>query len=391
MRSYSLDSVSARDRLQARNEPYWQRLDGGAFLGYRRGTDAAGTWSVKFRDPDTLERSQRSLGTFGNLPPSERYSAAKKAAEVWLKHMGRGGKAEATSVEDACRAYVEHLRGSGRGSAADDADARFRRWVYGSKFGRIELQKLKPGQVDEWRKSLAVTPAIPQNKSQKPSRPRASSTLNRDMNTLRAALNCALEDGYATDDSAWRNKLRPIANADGRRDVYLDLADRRKLIAHAQADVALFIRALSLLPLRPGAVAALTVRDYLGGLNSLRIGKDKAGADRRIPLPPTTAAFLAEQCKNKPPTAPILTRADGVAWNKDSWKHPLKAAVKAAAHSNEVSAYALRHSTITDLIVNGLDTLTVSQLAGTSLLMIEKHYGHLRHEHAAAALAKLAV
>jgi hypothetical protein len=35
--------------------------------------------------------------------------------------------------------------------------------------------------------------------------------------------------------------------------------------------------------------------------------------------------------------------------------------------------------------------MTVAQLAGTSLLMIEKNYGHLLREHAKAALGKLAL
>jgi hypothetical protein len=56
------------------------------------------------------------------------------------------------------------------------------------------------------------------------------------------------------------------------------------------------------------------------------------------------------------------------------------------------TAYALRHSTITDLIVlHRLDTMTVAQISGTSLPMIEKHYGHLLHDHAANALAGLAL
>jgi len=39
------------------------------------------------------------------------------------------------------------------------------------------------------------------------------------------------------------------------------------------------------------------------------------GQDRKITLPPATAAFFAEQCKGKLPTAPLLARADGSAWN----------------------------------------------------------------------------
>ena len=46
---------------------------------------------------------------------------------------------------------------------------------------------------------------------------------------------------------------------------------------------------------------------------------------------------------------------------------------------------------ITDLVVNGLDLLTVAQISGTSVAMIEKHYGHLQADRAAAALAMLAL
>lgn len=51
--------------------------------------------------------------------------------------------------------------------------------------------------------------------------------------------------------------------------------------------------------------------------------------------------------------------------------------------------YAIRHSTITDLVISGRDLLTVAQISGISVAMIEKHYGHLRQEHVAAALAHL--
>ena len=53
-------------------------------------------------------------------------------------------------------------------------------------------------------------------------------------------------------------------------------------------------------------------------------------------------------------------------------------------------AYTLRHSTITDLIVSGADPLTVSKIAGTSMAMIDKTYGHLVREHARDALQVLA-
>jgi integrase len=161
------------------------------------------------------------------------------------------------------------------------------------------------------------------------------------------------------------------------------------VLRHAPEDLANLLRGLSLVPLRPGALAALTVASYDKRLKTLTIGKDKAGKDRKIALPDATADFFAALCKDKLPGAPLFSRANGKAWDKDAWKDRVKDAVSAAKLPEGVTSYAIRHSVITDLIHSGLDTLTVAQLSGTSVLMIEKHYGHLTRDHARDALARL--
>lgn len=388
-----IDTVDARGRLKPRTEPYWTRISAGCQLGFRKMTPASvGTWVAKFRDADDNRREKRSLGDFEHLPASQRYDAAKAEAEKFFQHLSKGGTAGKVTIEDACGTYVKHLRALGRGKTADDVERRFAQYVNATPFGKVELQRLKPRDVDAWRQRLAGTKATPQDKTKDATRSRSQSTLNRDMTPVRAALNLALEDGHATTDAAWKTKLRPIKDADRRRDVYLDAGQRLALIDKAPADLAALLRALSLVPLRPGAMAALTVAHFDRRLDTLTIGTDKAGADRKITLPPTTAGFFAEQAKGKTPAAPLLSRADGAAWNKDSWKGPVREAVTAAELPGNVTAYALRHSVITDLVaLHKLDTLTVAQLSGTSLLMIEKNYGHLLREHAAKALAALAL
>lgn len=394
MGTINLAKVEARSKLPPRRDPYWQRVEAGCFVGFRRMTaDAPGTWLARRRDPDTGRQAQQPLGEFADLPAGARFDAASKAAQHWFKHLDKGGRTEPLTVKQACANYVEHLTASGKAQAAHDTKKRFARWVDDRKIGSIALQRLKPSDVDVWRKGLAATAAIPQDKkSEAPRRPRSPSTLNRDMTSLRAALNLALEDGHVTTDAAWKTKLRPIKDADGRRDVYLDLEQRRALIGKASPDLAALLRALSMLPLRPGAMASLVAGNFDKRLSTLTIGKDKQGQDRKIKLPPETAKFFEEHSKGKLPAAPLLARADGSAWNKDSWKYPIKDAVVAAELPSNVTAYALRHSTITDLIaLHKLDTLTVTYLSGTSLQMIEKHYGHLLRDHAAKALALLTV
>lgn len=390
----TISTVAARDRLKARREPYWTRISAGCQLGFRKmSATTQGTWVAKYRDATTGRRDKRSLGDFGELTPSQRYDAAKRAAETWFAHLGRGGTAEAVTVKAACENYVKHVRDARGDRPADDLDMRFRRWVYDDPLARVDLGKLTKAKVEAWRKSLAKTPVVVnRDKRAEPvTRPRAASSVNRDISALRAALNHARDAGHVTTDMAWRVALRPAKNADGRRDIYLDLAQRKAMVAKAPADLALLLRGLSLVPLRPGALAALTAGNFDKRLGVLTIGKDKAGKDRRIKLPESTAAFFSEQAKDKLPTAPLFLQTRGKAWNKDDWKGPIKVAAAGAELAPATTAYALRHSVITDLVTGGLDLLTVAQLSGTSVAMIERHYGHLRADRAAAALAALAV
>lgn len=265
--------------------------------------------------------------------------------------------------------------------------------MYQDALAKVAVAKLTKEQVRRWRQKLEAAPAlVTRSKSGTPRfRPRSPASVNRDMTALRAALNEALDHGEALNDQAWRMVLRPIENAGKRRNIYLDRNERRALLKALPEDVERFARGLSLLPLRPGAIAALKVADFDSRRSELSVGKDKSGNDRRILLPPETAAYFKDQAKGKTPAAPIFARADGSPWNRDSWKGPIKGAVLAAKLPPASTAYTLRHSTITDLVTSGLDLLTVAQVSGTSVAMIEKHYGHLQRQRAADALAGLAL
>ena len=108
-------------------------------------------------------------------------------------------------------------------------------------------------------------------------------------------------------------------------------------------------------------------------------------------MPQLIADFFEAQVKDKLPAASIFARVGGEVWNKDAWKHPIKDAVEASDLPRAASAYTLRHSVITDLIRSRLPILTVAQLSGTSVAMIEKHYGHLVRDDAEEALASIAI
>lgn len=380
-----LSTVRNQDRLKARREPYWHKLANGRFLGYRPSTThAGGAWIARAYDADAQRQRYHALGDFGELPKHERFDAARKAARGWLDHVMGGGSTKPITVKQACARYAANK---------PEAAARFVRQVYSDPIARVPLLKLTAKQVKAWRDRLETRPAVVAKRKggDCTTRPRAPATVNRDMTSLRAALNAALAQGDLLNDHAWRSALKPIKHADRSRNVYLDRDQRRALIENLPADCAAFARGLCALPLRLGALAGSTVRDFDSRTATLKIGVDKAGKDRRILLPAVTVALVKTQARGKLPAAPLFARADGSAWNRYAWRGPIKAAVRAVGLPEDVSAYALRHSTITDLIAAGVPTLTVAQLSGTSVAMIERHYGHLRQKQAQAALAELAL
>ncbi len=386
-----IDTVASREKLKPRRGPYWHRVTKGCYVGYRKmTTGGGGSWLARARDEAAgVQQLYKPLGEFLELADHLRFDAAAKAAHVWFDHLGRGGTARAATVSDACTRYVRHLKATKSERAATDAEARFKNYVLNHpKLAASELPKLTPAQLEAWRKSLRE---LPTRSGARRGERRSNSTLNRDMTCFRAALNLAYLDGLLTTDFAWRSKLRPIKNADQRRELYLDRAQRLKFIETAPADLAAFLRGLCQLPLRPGALAKLKAGDFDRRLKVLKIGQDKSGKDRRIMLPDVTADFFETASKDKLPTAPLLSRANGTTWNKDAWKWPIRATVETAKLPDGTTAYTLRHSVISDLVHDGLDLLTVAQISGTSVVMIERHYGHLRSEVAAVALARLAL
>jgi integrase len=385
-----LSRIGEREKLRpkAGDEPHWQRLRKGCYLGYRPSRKrAGGTWHARVYDPETNKNIRKALGAYGALKGHDVFKQAKADAEAWADAVESGGERprDMVTVKDACEAYLKERPSS-------IAEGVFRRHVYDDPIAKVKLDKLRRHHLREWRKRLEAAPAlVSRNKAGiRRTKERSKSTVNRDMVPLRAALMQVLQTGTPNTDAAWQEALRAFKGADKRRDLYLDQAERIKLVDASSEEARPFLKALSLLPLRPGALAGLKVRDFDKRTRALIVGKDKSKAARQLTMPQINADFFVTQTKDKLPAAPIFARMSGAEWNKDTWNRPIKAAAAAAGLPSAVSAYTLRHSVITDLIRVHLPILTVAQISGTSVAMIEKHYGHLARDDTEEALASIA-
>lgn len=373
-----LDRVDVRAKLELRRDPYWQRLSEGRYVGFRRMTRGTpGTWLARFYDGERY--TYETLGDFANLAENERYDAAKKAAEAWFLHLDAGGSTTPSSVKAACEAYVDKLKSERSDAAALDAKWRFERLIYKDPIAGVQLTKLTPRHVADWKKRVLA------NGGERIS-------FDRDASAIRAALNLALRRREVASNHAWAVELKPlIKNGEkARRTLYLDRAARSKLIEKAAPELRPFLTTLCMLPMRPGDPAKLRVEHLDEKHSALHVPTGKTIA-REVPLPRAAVEHFKACAADKLPTAWLIARADGSQWTKPRWNEAIKDAAKKAKLPAATCAYTLRHSVITDLVTGGLDLFTAAKLAGTSVVMIEQHYGHLQKEHARSALEKLAL
>jgi len=378
--SEQIHKVSVRKALGARPEPYWAvPLATGRFIGFRKIDAERGSWIARARTEDDRQQ-YRALGA---RTATFDYDAAVEAAREWFASLDAGVVAKRRyTVADACADYVKDRRREKGERCAADAEWRFKHTVYDTAFGRTELTKLRSRAIKDWREALKLTP----------------SGANRMMTTLRAALNLAVEDRQvaATAMQEWR-AVKQHKGADRRREIFLDLAQRRALLAAATGSVRDLIEAVMVTGARPGELAGALRSAFDARTKTLKL-TGKTGT-RTVPLSPTALALFERVSKSKLPTAPLLARDDGKPWTRAEWTELVRTAAEAAKIEGVpedkaklppgVCLYTLRHSFITQAISDGLTTLDVARFTGTSLAMVDRHYGHLVQSASAERLAKV--
>lgn len=364
----AIHKVGVRTALKPRREPYWAPPLGlNQSLGYRKWDDGRGSWVARRKESD--RKTYKALGpetdTFG-------FSEARAAALKWFANMELGVSSERHSVADACKLYVEDRQREKGESCAHDAKMRFRRTVDGTAFGDRPLEKLRAPHIKAWFHGLKMS---------KPS-------ANRTLTTLKAALNFAVSNRLvaATAVQEWA-EVKPYKDASKRRDLYLDLQQRRALLAETHGALRNLLEAAMLTGARAGELVNATRGQFDARLGCIQFA-GKTGP-RTIPLSVPALALFKRLAGSKLPAARLLVRDDGKPWAHSDWDELVRTAAAAAKLPPKTCLYTLRHSFITQAVQDGLSILDVARLVGTSVMMIEKHYGHLVHTVARERLAKV--
>ena len=369
--SNSIDSKNKREKLSPRREPYWEPLKKGSAIGFRKLEQGDVTWVARWRDDDGKQK-YRALGNF------DKFDDAASVAREWIISCEQGVSPQVPTVKEACETYIDGLKAEGRKNTAKDAEGRFIRLVYSDSIGKLPMDKLKTTHVSKW-----LNIQIDQDDDADDEDIRKSKdTANRNLATLKAALNQALHNRLVATDSGWKT-VRAFPKVSSRRkEAFLSLEQRRQLLDACDEDLRLLVKGLLLTGARPGELAVLNASGFDKRLGALR---GKTG-ERTVAISTAAVGFFTDISQDKIGQAPMFTTSYGQRWNKDSWKKVFKTAVERAGLPDGIVMYSLRHTAISEMILAGMDSFIVSKLAGTSVAMIESNYGHLKHSVVTAKL-----
>lgn len=388
MARHDIDKATVRNKLEPRREPYWGApVERGLFVGFRR-LELGGNWVARFHTEDKRHVYQ----SLGYVSPENDYEAAKREARRWSKTVDAGvGAADVDSVAAACADYVLSLRKAKREKTATDAERRFARTINSDPLGAVKLAKLRKHHIEGWRERMEAGefPQLPATKGRPPIvKPMSPAAFKRTLSTLKSALNRAVRERYISPEREfeWRY-ITPEKEADGARKLYLTKEQRIALVGAAEGGLRDLIECITLTGCRPGDPAAVLRSGYDARTGSVTFTTKKH--PRTIPLSPKAKALFDRLAKKKNPKDHLFTRDTGEPWKAQDWREGVKDAAARAGLPPETVLYTLRHSWVTDALVQGMDPLTVARLAGTSMLMIEKNYGKLLDKAARESLATM--
>jgi integrase len=337
------------------------------------GVDGEPLWAYRYRVAGRGS-VRRQAGGFTTR------AEAQRALQNRLARLLPGGRAETLTLAE----WVEEYLGAHQGERVTIAKLR---WLLGkatAALGEVRLAELSPDQVSAWRLTV-------------PEGHRFEAT-----QALRQVLNRAVNWKLIGDNPAKRVP-NPARRCREQRpfDSWEQIRSLAEQLGPTHGPMVLFAAATGL---RPSELFALEQRDLNRAAGVVQIRRAYANgrvkhtktrlSRRAVPLQ-RIALDALDQLQMREDSPVLFPNADGGHidfrnFNRRHWK-PVQ---KAAGIDPLRDLYDLRHTYATFALRAGVPVFALSRFMGTSIAMIDLHYGHLAvdsHQHAVSLLDALAL
>ena len=381
-RDARIETRESRRRLKVRKEPYWRQIHTGLAVGYYRGA-RSGSWNIR-RTIDGGKVYQRiaKADDYADSDGKTVLSYDEAVQHAMASDRAKPATPEGKyTVAEAVEDYLNDLEARSP-NGYHDAELRFEKHVL-PKFGRRAVMSLTRTEIRRWHQRIAAT------KGEDPDKLRQRrSTANRNLSTLKAALNLSYHEGRVSDRSAW-DQVKPFKMVDVPRIHYLSEAEARRLVNRSAVEFRPLVRAALLTGCRYGELISLEVGHFDADAGVLQVLEGKTGKVRNVPLTGEGVQFFVEQTAGRKASEQIFLRPDGGAWRKSEQTRPMKAACIDAKIDPAISFHGLRHTYGSLLARRGVPLQIISAAMGhADTRMTQRHYAHLSPDHVANEVRK---
>jgi integrase len=374
VRDKEIRTRAGRARLDPSPVPYWRELDsGGLHIGYRCG-ERDGKWvGRKYVGKRTGRAPYEWItlpGCADDIAPADGarvldYDQATAAIRAWAAPASPIGP---LTVRQAIADYVEWAKAHRK--TGKDAEQRLALHVL-PKVGDKAIADLTTKDIEQVQRGM-----IRKDEDDPDAERRSKDSSNRVMNYFRAALNRAYEDetNRIPSSAAW-DRVKSFAGTSKAREVILEPQQVQRFLKTTKGTaLGNLAKAALLIGARPPhELAGLRVKHFDRRHGTLDIVDGKTGK-RTVTLTQEAIAFFISLAKDKSADDLLLPNDSGTAWTKSQHSRPFAEAAKKAKLPEDATIYCLRHTHISDAIINKMPLTILAENTGTSVAMISRNY-----------------
>lgn len=367
----NIGSRSSRLTLKVSGKPYYRQIDPGLHLGYRKGK-TGGKWVVRWYVGEQQYRLLTMNGIADDRGEPDgisviSFAQAQERARKIVNGERAGALPSPLTIKNVCENYVEFLRAERK--TADDTEGRLEKHVYPA-LGDMAVIGLTTTVVEKWKRGM-----VRRDKDDPDAERRSKDSANRVLTMIKAALNRAFQDesNNIPTDVAWR-RVKPFEDVGRARQVHLDVGQSTRLINACQGAFKWLVTGALLTGARPPhELATPRVRDFRADLGTLSV--DGKTGQRDIVLTKEAVRYFREITAGRGADKLLFPKDDGTAWAKNHHQRPMQEAVKRAKLPADTTIYSLRHTYASQSILAGMNLKLLAENMGTSIRMLEVHYG----------------
>jgi integrase len=201
-----------------------------------------------------------------------------------------------------------------------------------------------------------------------------------------------LPSGLSPFDSAESIKLphRPLLESDLPTDIEV-----HALLSLSDPFMADIIRLYYATGARTHELIEARVIDFQPKTHAIVLGRHKRSQTMKDPVPRTITlndtafAILQRRCEGRSPDDHVIINRKGNPYDSRDIAQLFAVARKRGGVRSSITIYSFRHLWISEMLMAGVDVLLVARMAGTSVAMVERVYGHFRNQSYQDAQARL--